>query len=214
VEPLLALVETLLEWLEPAFREWYGYALIGVAVYLERIVLLGYFIPGETIMILGAVMATQGVMSLAGVIVVAGAASLAGESTSFLLGGRYGGRLVRRLPFRERLEARVEESKELFDRHGGKAIAIGRFAAGGGSTVPFVAGTAEMAYRRFLAFNAPAVVVWAVVFGTLGYLLGENLELVDDLLTRYGWFALLLLGGLVAAYVMWRRRRKRRQETA
>lgn len=56
MDPALAVLETVLEWLEPLFGDGYGYVI--VAILLERIILVGSFVPGETIMVLGVVLAT------------------------------------------------------------------------------------------------------------------------------------------------------------
>jgi membrane protein DedA with SNARE-associated domain len=61
-----------------------------------------------------------------------------------------------------------------------------------------------------MAFVVPTATVWAVAVGLLGYLLGENVELIDTILSRFGWgvLALVILG--VAGNFVWRRLRGHR----
>src|SRR2546423_776375 len=44
----------------------------------------------------------------------------------------------------------------------------------------------------------------------LGYVFGENLPLLDRVLSRYGWVGLALLLGLVGAWIVRRRLQRRR----
>jgi membrane-associated protein len=125
----------------------------------------------------------------------------------FWLGRRYGGSLLRRLPGSGRSRRRVGEVEWLFNRHGGKVVFASRFAAVVGDFVPFVAGMSRMPYPRFLAFEAPADVIWAVAVGLLGFLLGENVQLVDRLLRNFGWAMLGVVVVGLGLYVWSRRQR-------
>jgi membrane protein DedA with SNARE-associated domain len=51
------------------------------------------------------------------------------------------------------------------------------------------------------------VILWAVGVSLVGYVLGRNLELVDRVISSFGW---LMLGALAAflAFMWWRRRRR------
>ncbi|HEX2030100.1 MAG TPA: hypothetical protein VHL78_01675, partial [Actinomycetota bacterium] len=76
-----------------------------------------------------------------------------------------------------------------------------------GTFIPFVAGLSEMRFGRFLAFDVPSVAVWATGIGVVGYVFGRNLELVDTIISRFGWIMLGLLAVMVALVVLRRRRR-------
>jgi membrane protein DedA with SNARE-associated domain len=113
-------------------------------------------------------------------------------------------RLIRRLPFVNRLEPRLEVVEKYFDRHGGKTVAIGRYATAAGALVPFVAGMAGMRYRRFLMFDAPAVLLWAVGITLVGYVFGRNLDVVERILSRFGWGILALLVLSIGGRIVWK----------
>jgi LPXTG-motif cell wall-anchored protein len=51
------------------------------------------------------------------------------------------------------------------------------------------------------------VVVWAVGVSLVGYLLGRNLELVDQVVGSFGWVMLLVLVAFLG-FMWWRRRRR------
>ncbi|HEX6208211.1 MAG TPA: DedA family protein [Actinomycetota bacterium] len=205
---MVALLEEIVEFIGPLFNGFTGYAIVTAAVLLERSILIGVVVPGEVTMAAGALFAARGQLSLTLIIVLGALAAVVGESIGFWLGRRYGRSLMRRLPLLNRFEHRIEDVEELFDRHGGKAVAVGRFAAGAGVFIPFVAGMGGMRYRRFLLFDVPSIVIWAVGVGFLGYLVGRNIELLDRILTNFGWATLGLLVVGIVAYVFWKRRRE------
>ena len=56
--------------------------------------------------------------------------------------------------------AYVERAHSFFERHGGKAIVLGRFMPIVRTFVPFVAGIAEMSYPVFALYNVAGAVAW------------------------------------------------------
>jgi membrane-associated protein len=208
---IAAILEDLVKWVGPVFAAA-GYPIVGGAVFLERSVFIGLIVPGDVILALGGIYAARGDLALPWVIVIGIMAAVGGESTGFWLGRRYGRRLVRRLPLVNRLEGRLDAAEEYFRKHGGRTVAIGRYATAAGAFVPFVAGLSRMSYRRFLAFDVPAILVWAIAIVLLGYFLEGELDLVDRILSRFGWAMLGLLVGAVGGRIVFNRWRARREE--
>src|SRR5438067_584772 len=125
----------------------------------ERSIFLGLVVPGDLILALGGVYASRGKLDLWLVIVVGILAATAGESIGYWLGRRYGRGFISRIPLVRRLDDRLEDAEGYFKRHGGKTVAIGRYATAAGAFVPFTAGVGKMPYRRFLLFDVPAIAV-------------------------------------------------------
>ncbi len=203
---MLGLIHEIVRWFGPLFAGW-GYLIVAGGVLLERSILLGLIVPGDVIIALGGVYAARGDLNVAAVMAIAFVAAISGESTGFWLGRRYGMRLIRRLPFLNRIEPRLQGVEAYFERHGGKTVALGRYATAAGAFIPFVAGMAGMRYRRFLLFDVPAVLLWAVGITLVGYVFGRNLDLVETILSRFGWgiLAVLVLG--IGGRILWKRLR-------
>jgi membrane protein DedA with SNARE-associated domain len=204
-----SLVEQLVTWLQPAFAVA-GYEILALAVLSERSIFIGLIVPGDLILALGGVYASEGKLSLMWVIVIGIVAALVGESIGYWLGRRFGVTLIRAIPLVRKLEPRLDDAHAYFRKHGGMTVVIGRYATAAGAFVPFSAGIAKMPYRRFIAFDIPAVAVWAALISGFGYAVGRNLALIDRTLSRFGYaiLALLVVGFLVR--VVYKRRRRSR----
>ena len=204
---MISFVEQIIKAIAPAYTTA-GYAIIAAGVLAERSILVGLIVPGDVILALGGVYAGRGSLELWAVIVIGTFAAIIGESTGYWLGRRYGKGLIRRIPVVARLEGRLAGAEEYFKKHGGRTVAIGRYATAAGAFIPFVAGMSKMNYRRFLMFDVPAIVVWAVGITLFGYFFGEHVGFIDHVLSRFG---LIMLGILVVGLggsLLYRRRKR------
>jgi len=204
---MLGVVKQIIRWVDPVFTSA-GYAIVAGAVLLERSIFLGLIVPGDVILALGGVYAGRKQMNLVGVIVIGTFAAITGESIGYWLGRRYGRKLIRRIPLARRLDRRFEDAENHFKKHGGLTVAVGRYATAAGAFVPFVAGMARMAYRKFLAYDIPAIVIWASGITLVGYYFGRNLDTVDRILSRFGYAVLGVLIVLIAGQFLWKRLRR------
>jgi membrane protein DedA with SNARE-associated domain len=137
--------------------------LAGVAIMLETSILVGLIVPGDTIVLVAATAVSsplEGV--LLGVAVVIGA--LIGESVGFWI-GRWLGPRIRASRLGARIgEANWERSERYLRRRGGPAIFLSRFLPVLHSLVPLTVGMTGFRYRRFLAWTAPACILWATLY--------------------------------------------------
>ena len=155
--------------------ESYGYLVVFLLVMLESI---GVPVPGETALIGAALYAgSTGKLEIWGVIAVAIAGAIIGDNIGFSI-GRYGGaKLLLRHGHKIGLhEGRLKIGIWLFRRHGGKVVFWGRFVSILRTYAAFLAGTNQMAWGRFLVFNAAGAVVWATAFGVAYYVFGSALQ--------------------------------------
>jgi membrane protein DedA with SNARE-associated domain len=184
--------------------EHVGYLAVAVFVGVEA---SGVPVPGETALIAAAVLASQGELSIELVIAIAAAAAIVGDNIGYGLGRRYGRRLMER-PGRTKVRRQVAlaRGEQLFDRHGPKAVFLGRWIALLRIWAAWLAGIAGMRWRSFLFWNALGGIGWALFFGLLGYYGGEA---TAELVARLGVGAAVAVG--VAAVVLWVMLHRRRR---
>jgi membrane protein DedA with SNARE-associated domain len=176
-------------------------------MFLESAAFLGVLIPGDVILAVAGVYAGRGEMSVPIVIALGIAGALAGEMAGFLVGRRYGRSAVDRLPFADRFAGKLDRATDSINANAGKTIVVGRFATGVAGIVPFAAGMADVPTKTFVLYSVPLVAAWATAVVLLGVLVGNNVELIDRILSSIGW---AVIGSAVIAVVarwLWQRRR-------
>ena len=185
---------------------WLVLGIVGLIVFVEDALFVGFVIPGETAAILGGVAANRGHVPLAAVIVVVIVAAIAGDSVGYEVGKHVGPRI---LAWRilDRHRRRLQDAQAFLVRRGGAAVFLGRWTAFFRAVMPALAGTAGMPYRKFLAFNAAGGILWGGAVVVAGYLAGASYAQVEKTVGRAG--ALVVLAIALLALLIWRIRKHR-----
>jgi membrane protein DedA with SNARE-associated domain/membrane-associated phospholipid phosphatase len=170
----------------------------------ETATLLGLVLPGELTLVFVGFLCYGGRLQLAVALPLMIAAGLVGDSLGYLAGRRSGPRL-RTSRFGRRVgDHRWTRVERLYDRYGGRAVCVARFVGFGRTLSPRLAGTANMAYRRFLPWNAVGVV--GCITGTVlvGYLAGDSYARVADVFGQATGALLLLILVIVGTVLLGR----------
>ena len=126
---------------------------------------------------------------------------------SFLIGRRLGRRFVERHGRRLRLgPAQLARVDGFFDRHGAKAVLLGRFTGFLRATMPFVAGSSDMPLHRLLRIGIVSALAWTVTFTLIGYAFSDSFASAGDTAGRVALVAVLLAA---MAFVLQSHRRRR-----
>ena len=190
------------------------YLLVGVLCFLESGAFVGLIVPGETAIVIGGFVAGQGHIDVILLIAIAWFAAVAGDLLSFALGRRLGREfLVEHGGKVQITEARIEQVERFYDRHGGKAVFLGRWVGLVRAVSPFLAGSSGMPLRRFLPYDVLAAGGMVTVFALLGFIFWHSLDKVLAI-ARKGLLAvgivIALAVGIVAA-VQWLRKPENRR---
>ena len=181
------------------------YALVGALAFLETGAFVGLIAPGETAVVLGGVVAAEGGVDLPLMLAITWSAAALGDLASFWLGRRLGRRfLVQHGPRLGVTPPRLARVDDFFDRHGGKAILIGRFIGLVRAVAPFLAGSSGMRLRAFLPWSLAGTAAWATTFTLVGYAFHDSFSTAAKHLTHAA-FALAVVAAVV---LLWRARRR------
>jgi membrane protein DedA with SNARE-associated domain len=162
-------------------------------------------IPSELIMPLAGFEAARGNMNLVLVIVSGTAGSLAGAFLWYWIGLKIGPERLKGLARRRgRLLTitpdEIDQADAWFDRHGGKAVLIGRLIPTVRTFISVPAGVTEMSLRRFLLYSGIGTTAWTTLLALAGYLLESQYEKVSQWLNPV---STVVLAGVVGWY-FWR----------
>jgi len=183
------------------------YLTVGLLVFGEAAVFLGFVLPGETAVIVGGFIASQGKINIVALCALVVVAAIIGDSVGYLVGTRYGTRLLA-LKVLHRRRAGIARALQGIDRRGATYVFLGRFTAFFRAVVPGLAGMSKMHYPRFLLANAAGGLLWGIGFCLLGYFAGHAYKKVE----HYSSFAAIGLAAIVITVVVVLAVRGRRRE--
>src|SRR3954454_1767121 len=167
---------------------------------------MGVPLPGETALFGASILAADGKLSIVAVIAVAAVAAIIGDNVGYLIGRKAGRPLLEAPgPFERHRRAVITYGQPFFDRHGPKAVFLGRFVSGLRITAAWLAGVNRMRWRDFLFWNATGGIVWATAVGLLAYSFGHAAERAIETAGLVGLIAAVALA--VAIWLIVHRRR-------
>jgi membrane-associated protein len=164
------------------------------------LVAMGIFIANEKISIIGG----GPLVNLAFALVMMIVAALAGNVAGYEIGRKIGpplyehdGRILKREYFKK--------TEAFFEKHGRKALVIGRFVPFVRTYITVVAGATRMDRRKFIVWSLVGAVTWVASIMLLGYFVGAS---VPWLATNVDYLILGLLALSVIPIVIewWRHR--------
>lgn len=156
-----------------------GLLAIGMTVFAESGLLIGFFLPGDTLLFGAGILAAQGVLPIQWLIATIVVAAVLGDNVGYSIGRRFGPRLFTRkdgIIFRQEYLKRAEE---FYAKHGGKTIIMARFVPVVRTFAPVVAGIGDMPRKRFLAYNVIGGLLWGVSLPLAGYYIGSRLPWLE-----------------------------------
>ena len=206
---LILHVDTYLLDLANTYGVWI-YVILFAIVFAETGFVVTPFLPGDSLLFATGALAATGVIDVRVATALVLVAAIAGDAVNYAIGRSAGTRIMHLANTDPRWgrwvnPAYIARAHEFFERHGGKAVVLGRFMPIVRTFVPFVAGAAEMSYPAFALYNVTGGLLWVGICVGAGYLFG-NVPIIKDnfSLVALGIIALSLLP-MVIEFVRYRR---------
>ncbi|WP_235531041.1 MULTISPECIES: DedA family protein [unclassified Nocardioides] len=210
-----------IKWLDPEWLQHeYGAAFIWIAIGIVFVEcgLFFPFLPGDTLLFaLGLFIAGSNTTgySVVGIeheatelviaMVLLTVAAFAGNVAGYEIGRKLGpplyhrdGKILKKKYF--------DNTSAFFEKHGNKALVIGRFVPFVRTYITVVAGVTQMERRRFFVWSAIGAVLWVVSITLLGYFLGAAIPALGENID-YVTFAILAFSAVPLAWEWWRHKR-------
>ena len=156
-----------------------GLAGIGLILFAETGLLLGFFLPGDSLLFVAgyATVANNSLhlhLSLPGLLVLTPIAAVVGAQVGFEIGRRAGPALFSRPDSRFFKKDYVEKTRAVFEQFGlPRAVVVARFVPIVRTFLNPMAGIVGMPAKRFAIWNAVGGIGWTIGLVLLGHGLGH-----------------------------------------
>jgi len=183
-----------------------GYGGIFFLMFLES----SFFpFPSEIVMIPAGYLAYQGEMNIYIAFLMGVLGSLAGALFNYFLAIHYGRAFLIKYGHRIFLKPTTLEKLENFFRsHGEISTFNGRLIPGVRQYISFPAGLAQMNLFKFSLYTSLGASIWMMVLLAIGYIIGDQQELIKEYLHSATLMALLMIGLLSLFYYYRHKNRK------
>jgi membrane protein DedA with SNARE-associated domain len=188
-----------------------GYWGIGFLMFAEN---LFPPIPSELIMPLAGFVVAQGKMSFVPAVLAGVVGTILGAFPWYYAGKFLGEERLKQLADKYGKwitvsSEDIDKATRWFNRFGKKAVLLGRLVPGVRTLISLPAGLSEMPLAPFLIYSTLGTTAWVMILTFLGYVLGDNYELVEEYLGPVSKIVLVFLVVLFIAWVVIKKRKEK-----
>ena len=153
----------------------YTYLILFVIIFIETGLVLMPFLPGDSLLFTAGLFAHLGYLNLSYLLCLLFIAAVLGDNVNYFIGKSLGQKLLKLTRKNEPLikAEHVQKTHDFYAQYGTKTIIMARFAPILRTFAPFVAGLANMNYRKFVVFDLIGGILWIGSLTLAGYFLGQ-----------------------------------------
>lgn len=151
------------------------YIILFLVIFIETGLVLMPFLPGDSLLFTAGLFARLGYLNIAFLVTLLFIAAVVGDNTNYWVGRKIGLKALQ-LKFKGKKLVKDEyltKTHSFYEKYGTKTIIMARFVPIVRTFAPFVAGVAEMNYKKFLSYDILGGVLWIFSLTFAGYFLGE-----------------------------------------
>jgi membrane-associated protein len=201
-------------WMDPAWLlERFGteFFVIALVIVFIECGLLFPILPGDSLLFAVGLFVAGGNLhvslpvALVGLFVAAIGGNIAGYEIGRAIGPKLrqrDGRIIKRKYF--------DQTETFFDKHGNKALVIGRFVPIVRTFVTVVAGIGRMDRKRFFTWSAVGAVLWVFGLVLAGYFLGAAFPVLGEQIDK-AVIVIVVLSVLPMVYEWWKHRKEAKE---
>jgi membrane-associated protein len=159
-----------------------GLGLLLFIVFAETGLFIGFFLPGDSLLFTAGILCSTHVLDVNIVTLMLGLnlAATFGNLTGYYFGKRVGTKLFTRddsLVFKKRY---VAITNSFYNRHGGKALILGRFLPIIRTFAPILSGVIKMELKIFVVYTVVGSILWTSTMTLSAYYLAKAIPNLKD----------------------------------
>ncbi len=151
------------------------YFILFLVIFVETGWVIMPFLPGDSLLFTAGLFARLGYLNMAYLVSILFVAAILGDNVNYWIGRKIGLKIVH-LKIKGRVlvkQKNIDKTHSFYEKYGTKTIIMARFVPIVRTFAPFVAGIAEMNYRRFFVFDVLGGALWIFSLTFAGYFLGH-----------------------------------------
>lgn len=171
--------ETLLQFLKElthpqSIIHYGGLTLLVLVIFAETGMMVGFFLPGDSLLFTAGLLTATGVLDhhILTVLLSVTTAAILGDNSGYYVGKKMGKALFKKKESLLFKPEYVTLTKQFYDKHGGKALILGKFLPIIRTFAPILAGVVDLEYKKFLFYNVTGAILWVFSLILAGYFLG------------------------------------------
>lgn len=155
------------------------YLFLFLIVFCETGLVVTPFLPGDSLIFASGALSAMGSLNISTFFVTFLLASVIGDTVNYHIGKKIGTKVLEKENSKYIKEEYIIKARKFYEKYGSMTIVVGRFIPIIRTFVPFVAGTAEMHYIKFIGYNILGGFLWVTLFLGGGYFFG-NLPFIKN----------------------------------
>ena len=156
--------------------------------------------PGDVVIFSAGFLSGEGGASLLIVLLCAYVGSAVGLTLVYLIGQKYGRRIVDSGKLKFINHKALEKTEALYDRAGGKLLLISKFLPGIRFALVFFSGLANLDFKKVYVFTSISCIIWNSMIILLAHYLRKRSDLIIKMLSTYSTVVFIII---VAAALAW-----------
>jgi len=159
---------------------WGGPPLVCIIVFVETGLFVGFFLPGDSLLVTAGIFSAAGDIPLKWLFVPVMLCAIIGDQVGYWIGRGAGVALYRREDSLFFHRSHLQRAHDFYEKYGGRAVILARFAPIIRTFCPPVAGAARMPYARYLLYDIFGGAFWVGTMILGGYFLGRSIPNISQ----------------------------------
>ncbi len=158
--------------------------------------------PSDLVVVIGGSLVSTGAINFIPALLLTTLGSVVGFMILFYFGSTVDKKVVHSGKYKYIPVDAIEKVEKWFKRYGYYVIIANRFLPGTRSVISFFAGMSMLNVKKSAILAALSAVVWNTIIIYLGYLFGNNVDLIDKYLSTYSNIAISITVVVVIVLVI------------
>lgn len=158
--------------------------------------------PSDLVVVIGGSLIAQGEINFLPTFILTTIGSIAGFMTLFIIGRQVDNKLIHSGKYKFIPVETLDKAEKWFFKYGYGIILANRFMPGTRSVISFFAGMSKLDTKKVILYSFFSAAVWNLIIIYLGYLFGNNIQIVDKYLDTYSNIVIVLTVVIILFFVI------------